>query len=60
MRVPTVRVMPTHQSQGEWVEINESDFDPTVHTLYEPDAPQQEPEPAKKRGRPRKTEQPGA
>ena len=60
MRVPTVRVMPTNQSQGEWVEINESDFDPAVHTLYEPDAPQQEPEPVKKRGRPRKTEQPGA
>ena len=61
MRVPTVRVMPTHPpTQGAWVEINESDFDPAVYTLYEPDAPQQEPEPAKKRGRPRKTEQPGA
>lgn len=60
MRVPTVRVMPTHPSQGEWVEINESDFDPAVHTLFDQDPVPQESEPPKKRGRPRKTEQTGA
>lgn len=32
---PTVRITPEHESQGAFVEINESDFDPAVHTLYE-------------------------
>jgi hypothetical protein len=32
--VPTVRVLPSHPSQGDFVEINASDFDAAVHTLY--------------------------
>lgn len=33
--IPTVRVVSTHPpSQGAFVEINESDFDETIHTLY--------------------------
>jgi hypothetical protein len=33
--VPSVRVVSTHpQSQGAFVEINESDFDEAIHTLY--------------------------
>lgn len=44
--LPTVKVKPSHESQGAYVEINESDFDPKVHELFEADAP--------KRGRPKK------
>jgi hypothetical protein len=54
----TVRVMPTHPSQGEWVTINASDFDPAVHQLYgtapEPDASPKPAEMPKRRGRPPK------
>lgn len=35
MSVPTVRVNPWAESQGEFVLINEHDFDPAVHTLYD-------------------------
>lgn len=38
MIVTTIKVKPWGAGQGEFVEINESDFDPTVHTLYEPEA----------------------
>lgn len=31
----TVRIQPTHESQGAFVEINEADFDAKVHKLYE-------------------------
>lgn len=31
---PTVRVKPTHESQGEFVLINEAEFDAAVHELY--------------------------
>lgn len=51
--IETVRVMPTHPSQGEWVVINATDFDPAVHRLYEEPKPQVE-EP-KRRGRPPKS-----
>ena len=32
--VPTVRVMPSHPSQGEFVEINASDFDEKIHKRW--------------------------
>ena len=57
MKTPaTVRVKATHEaSQGPFVVINESDFDPAVHKLF--DAPDQqssatvEPAKPKRRGR---------
>lgn len=59
--VETVRVMPSHPSQGDWVIINSADFDPAVHRLYGPANPDPEPavsaQPAdmpKRRGRPPK------
>jgi len=30
----TVKIMPSHKSQGAFVEINESDFDAQKHKLY--------------------------
>lgn len=30
-----IRINPTHESQGAFVLINESDFDPKKHELYE-------------------------
>jgi hypothetical protein len=54
--IATVRVMPAHPSQGEWVTINACDFDPARHALYESE-PQASPQPAempKRRGRPPK------
>lgn len=33
--VPTVKINPSHPSQGEFVEINAEDFDPAVHVLFE-------------------------
>lgn len=30
---PVVRIKPSHPSQGDFVEINESDFDPAVHEM---------------------------
>jgi hypothetical protein len=31
---PTVKIMPSHESQGDYVEINASDFDPAKHELF--------------------------
>jgi hypothetical protein len=31
----TMRVMPAHPSQGEWVVINAADFDPVLHVDYD-------------------------
>ena len=31
----TMRVMPTHPSQGRWVVINAADFDPVMHVEYD-------------------------
>lgn len=31
----TMRVMPTHPSQGEWVVINAADFDPALHVDFD-------------------------
>ena len=33
--VPTLKVKPSHESQGAFVVINESDFDPEKHELFE-------------------------
>jgi len=54
--VPTVRVKPWAESQGLFVEINEADFDPSVHALYvESQVPvvadEAQPEPVQKRKR---------
>ena len=39
MQCKVVRVMPWAESQGAFVEINESDYDPAKHKLYvEPDS----------------------
>lgn len=32
---PTIRVKPWGKGQGDFVEINESDFDPKVHVKYD-------------------------
>lgn len=40
--IPTVRV----HYNGGWASINECDFDPRVHKLYEEPAPEVEPAPA--------------
>lgn len=46
--VPVIRIMPSHPSQGDFVEINETDFDPAKHERYEPaPAASSEPPPAK-------------
>ena len=36
---PTVRIMPSHPSQGAFVEINAEDFDPATHKRYVDPAP---------------------
>lgn len=56
MSVPTVRVKPWAESQGEFVILNGDDFDPAVHTLYdESQAPvvadEAQPDPVQKRKR---------
>jgi hypothetical protein len=56
MSVPTVRVKPWAESQGEFVIINEADFDPAVHTLFDESqvpavADEAQPEPVQKRKR---------
>ena len=38
MSLPTVRVKPWAESQGEFVLINEADFDPARHVLYDESA----------------------
>ena len=30
----TVRIKPTHESQGDFVIINKDDFNPEIHELY--------------------------
>lgn len=34
MIVKTVKIMPTSKEQGDFVVINEDDFDSAVHTLF--------------------------
>lgn len=31
----TMKIKPSHESQGEYVIINESDFDPSIHEAYD-------------------------
>lgn len=53
--VPVVRIRSTHpESQGDFVEINESDYDPEMHTLIEGEKTKRGP------GRPKKTEAEGS
>ena len=51
---PTVRV--TADNEHGLIVINESDFDPSVHVLFDPEvsAPEAAAEPVKRRGRPPK------
>lgn len=49
MKIETMRVKPADPSQGRWVVINVTDFDPDIHEPYEEDEP--------KRGRPRKNKE---
>lgn len=52
--VPTVRVKPWAESQGDFVEINADDFDAAVHAIYAPVpvvADEAQPEPVQKRKR---------
>lgn len=37
--VPTVKVKPWGEGQGDFVEINEADFDAAIHELHEGAAP---------------------
>ena len=57
----TMRVMPAHPSQGEWVVINAADFDPVMHVEYDEHtaaaADDQASTPAR-RGRPPKNTEP--
>lgn len=50
--VKTVRIKPSHESQGDFVVINESDFDESVHELFDHAAEPGEEKP--RRGRPAK------
>lgn len=54
----TVRVVSQHPaSQGPWVLLNESDFDPARHVVYQdaPAEPNEADPPPRRRGRPPKT-----
>jgi hypothetical protein len=33
----TIKIKASHESQGDYVLINESDFDPNVHELFDAD-----------------------
>lgn len=35
---PTIKIKPSHPSQGDFVEINEEDFDPKVHRPFAEEA----------------------
>lgn len=39
MKIETMRVKPADPSQGRWVLINVSDFNPEIHEPYEDDEP---------------------
>lgn len=36
---PTVKINPVSPEQGDYIIINETDFDPKKHTLYVPAKP---------------------
>lgn len=41
--IKTVKVAPWGKDQGDFVEINETDFDEKTHKLYEEPKPKKEP-----------------
>lgn len=49
--VETVQVMPWSESQGDFVVINKSDFDPKKHKMYDPKAGSEK-EPAEEKPKP--------
>lgn len=51
-QLPVLKVKPWAPSQGEFVHINEADFDPDVHELFDtPTDAQPATEPKRKKGR---------
>lgn len=36
MKIPTIKVQPWGEGQGEFVEINADDFDPSFHKRIDP------------------------
>lgn len=38
MQSDTIKIKPSHESQGQFVVINASDYDPEVHELLEGEA----------------------
>ena len=50
--LPVVRIVwPANAEYGGFVEINESDFDPKIHTLFVESEDEQQAEAPKRRGR---------
>lgn len=49
----TIKIKPSHESQGEFVIINKEDFDAGKHELFDAELVTDAP---KRRGRPAKTE----
>lgn len=49
----TVKIKPSHPSQGDFVVVNKEDFDPEKHELLTSEAPASD---APRRGRPPKAE----
>lgn len=47
--IATVKVKPWSPDQGDFVLINESDFDPEVHELVDPAPEAKQPAPAAKK-----------
>lgn len=45
----TIKVKPWGEGQGEFVEINATDFDPAIHQLYETTAETPAPKPTRAR-----------
>lgn len=54
-RIKTVKIKSSHPSQGDFVEINEEDFDASKHVKYSDEATAAEQQEAPRRGRPPKS-----
>lgn len=60
MEIPTIKIDATHPDQGDYVIINEEDFDPAVHARYiegiefQPNSDPENTPATKRRGRPPK------
>lgn len=37
----TIKIKPSHESQGEFILINKDDFDPKKHELFDENKPKQ-------------------